>query len=60
MIFQRYTIRHGFNARGEPVTEILDRRRGTASRFLGVYVDDSAIAMLEHMRAECMKRRYEA
>ena len=60
MIFQHYTINRGYNAHNEPVTEILDRRRGTASRFLGVYTDDGAIAMLERLRAGCLKRRQEA
>lgn len=53
---RRYDIRHGYNAAGEPVTDILDRHKGTASRFLGVYTEDAAVGMLEYLRAECAKR----
>lgn len=56
----RYIVRHERNAAGEPVTEVLDRRKGTASRFFGVYTDDIAIAYLERQRAECARRRLHA
>lgn len=56
----RYVVRHIRNAHNEPVTEVLDRRKGTASRFFGVYTDDTAIAYLEHQRAECARKRMHA
>lgn len=48
--FRRYDIRHIANTRGDPVTEILDRKLVTASRFLGVYTDEHAIATLKFCR----------
>lgn len=61
MIFSnRYTIHHTRNAQNEPVTEVLDHRKGTASRFFGVYTDDTAVAFLKHLRAECARRRLHA
>lgn len=56
MLFKpRYEIRHLINRDGEPITEIIDRRLHSASRFLGLYTDDAAIAWLEQLRASCLQ-----
>ncbi len=61
MIFpNRYIVRHERNAAGEPVTEVFDRRRRTASRFRGLMLTDTAIIFLERQRAECAKKRMRA
>ena len=50
--FTRYIVRHVYNAHGEPVTEIMDRRKETCSRIFGLWNDRDAVDWLKVMRGE--------